>query len=271
MLILLPNLVYGWNALGHRIVAEIAYDQMTSQARKTFNSYNHTLDKVYKPLSWVNSAVWLDTLRYQDVSWFAAMHYIDLPFSDDKTPLPSPQEANAVWAIDKSIALLRNKYATDFDKGIALRILLHVVGDLHQPLHATTKISTELPKGDRGGNLILLAANPIAKNLHAYWDKGGGILGGKKHNGMAYIKKRAAKIEQRWPCEVLVLDTTPIQWAQESHALAIHNAYALPMNEQYQKNAQKISEKQIATAGCRLGTLLNTIANDSVARFDSMS
>ncbi len=257
--ILLSTCVFSWNALGHRLVAQIAYDQMTPSAKQVFNNYNQALDKVYKPQTWVDSAVWLDTLRFQDVNWFATMHYIDIPFSDDETPLLPPGEINALWAIEKSRHLLLNQYATDFDKGVALRILMHVVGDIHQPLHAVTRISSEHPKGDRGGNLVLLEDNAIAKNLHSYWDKGAGLFGGRKKYSQVQIKNSAAKIEQRWPCKVLVLDTTPAQWADESHTLAIQKVYKLPIDERYQKSAQKIAEKRIALAGCRLGVLLNNI------------
>jgi len=262
--ILFPATVFSWNALGHRLIAQIAYDQMSSHAKQTFDSYNHALDKVYKPQTWVNSAVWLDTLRHQDINWFATMHYIDIPFSDDGSALPFPQDVNALWAIERSRHLLLNKYATSFDKGIALRILIHVVGDIHQPLHAVTKISAELPKGDRGGNLVLLDDNPVAKNLHSYWDKGAGLLGTKNYNE-TQIEKRAAKIEKRWPCKQLDLDSTPAQWANESHILAIKRVYKLPVDEHYQINAQKISEKRIAIAGCRLGALLNKIDENTTA------
>lgn len=262
--ILLPTCVFSWNALGHRIVAQIAYDQMSLHAKQTFDNYNQALNKVYKPQTWVDSAVWLDTLRYQDINWFAAMHYIDIPFSDDGSSLIPPQEINALWAIEKSRHLLLNKYATPFDKGIALRILIHVVADIHQPLHAVTKISTELPKGDKGGNLVPLEDNPLAKNLHTYWDKGAGLLGARQYKGIQ-IEKRALQIEQRWPCKILALDTTPAQWANESHTLAIQQVYKLPIDEHYQKNAQKIAEKRIALAGCRLGALLNKIDENTTA------
>ncbi len=259
LFILLPTSVFSWNALGHRLVAQIAYDQLTPSAKQIFNNYNQALDKVYRPQTWVDSAVWLDTLRFQDVNWFAAMHYIDIPFSDDDTLLLPPQEINALWAIEKSRHLLLNQYATTFDKGIALRILMHVVGDIHQPLHAVTRISAEHPKGDRGGNLVLLEDNTIAKNLHAYWDKSAGLFDGRKKYSSIQIENSAAKIEQRWPCKMLDLDTTPAQWADESHALAIQKVYKLPIDVRYQKSAQKIAEKRIALAGCRLGALLNNI------------
>ena len=254
---LLPANVFGWNALGHRLIAQIAYDNLTVHAKQRFNEYNQTLDKVYKPQDWVNAAVWLDTLRYQDVNWFSSMHYIDLPFSSDGSQLPSPQEINAVWAIDKSTNLLLNKYATNFDKGIALRVLLHVVGDIHQPLHAATRVSAQFPKGDRGGNLVLLNGIPVAKNLHAYWDRGAGLLIGKKHYSQQQLEKWSATVEQHWPCDRMVVEDVPMKWAEESHTIAVNSVYLFPINNIYQQKARKTAEKQIALAGCRLAALLN--------------
>ena len=254
--------VFGWNALGHQLIAAIAYEKMTPHAKQVFNAYNHALDKVYKPQSFINAAVWLDTLRYRDVNWFDAMHYIDIPVSSDNQQLPL-QTVNAVWAIDKSTRLLSNPHANAFDKGIALRVLLHVVGDVHQPLHAATRISATHPKGDKGGNLVLLKHNPIARNLHSYWDKGAGLLTGKKQNSALQIQKMAIKLAEQYPCAVSI-DLKPKRWAYESNQLAALYVYRpltekAGLNSDYQKAAQSIAAKQIALAGCRLGALLNQI------------
>ena len=216
--------VFGWNALGHRLVAQIAY-HLTPKARDVFNQYNRAMDKVYRPQSFVNAAVWLDTLRYQDINWFASMHYIDRPFSHDGSQLPPLQEVNALWAIENATHVLSNKYATDFDKGVAVRVILHVVGDIHQPLHAATRVSAQFPKGDRGGNLMLLGRNPVAKNLHSYWDKGAGLLVTKRRLSPYQLSRRALNIERRWPCKATVADLNSNHWADESNALAINIVY----------------------------------------------
>ena len=260
---MLPSYVLGWNAVGHRIIAQIAYDQMTDHAKQTFTRYNQALDKVYKPQSWVDSAVWLDSLSYQDISWFSAAHYIDIPYSTDGTPLIPPQQTNALWAIDSAKRLLVNKYATEFDKGVALRVLMHVVGDIHQPLHAVTRISVDLPQGDRGGNLVILPHNSIAKNLHAYWDRGGGLLLNKRRASLQ-LEKLTEKIEQDCVCGVDALDSNPQHWANESYLLAIHDVYQSldgkwEPNNAYQMKTKEITEQRLGLAGCRLGLLLNQL------------
>lgn len=255
--------ICAWNAVGHRLVAQIAEDHLNLESKKRFNQYNDAMNKVYKPLNFVNASVWLDTLRYQDIHWYNSMHYVDLPFSDDGSPLPSIPEINAVWAVQKAKVLLQNTYAKDFDKGIALRILLHVVGDLHQPLHTATQVSADMPKGDRGGNLLVLDKNSIAKNLHAYWDKGGGFLVTKHQYTDDELKNIATMIEKNWPCAANP-SLDPAEWAKEAHQLAVDNAYHQLARRQkpsprYQRLVNTISEQQIARAGCRLALLLNTM------------
>lgn len=249
--------------MGHRLVAQIAYDHMTERTKQVFNQYNQAMDKVYKPQSFINAAVWLDTLRYQDIHWFDTMHYIDIPFSNDGHALPPAEEINAIWGIEKSLLILSNKYAKNFDKGIALRVLLHIVGDIHQPLHAATRVNISFPTGDRGGNLLLINAHPIARNLHAYWDRGAGFLMSKRRYTPLQIEKKALRIEKNFPCDLLKKeDNNPRNWINESHDLAVNIVYkALPKtnipDKAYHQLTKKIVEKQIALAGCRLAALLN--------------
>lgn len=258
---LLPFQTFAWNALGHQLIAQIAYDYLTPHARATFNHYNHALDKEYRADSFINAAVWLDSLRHHDVNWFNSLHYIDWYFTEDGSLLPSPQPVNAVWAIKEARRILNSKKSNEFEKGFSLRILLHVVGDLHQPLHAASRVSKSMPAGDRGGNKVALRKNPIADNLHLYWDKGAGLLIGKRFS-QSQIMTMAANIEKRWPCKP-GLDNKPMHWAQESHDLAVKYVYTLKNNAiptaQYQRNAQRITEQRLALAGCRLAAMLNQI------------
>lgn len=55
-------------------------------------------------------------------------------------------------------------------KSYALRLLIHYLGDIHQPLHATARVDHEYPKGDEGGNFFHLPSKEGAKNLHSVWD-----------------------------------------------------------------------------------------------------
>ncbi|WP_028387873.1 S1/P1 nuclease [Legionella fairfieldensis] len=265
VLFLATNSAYCWNALGHRLVVQIAYHHLTRQAKQQYNHYNHALDTRYRPQSLVNAAVWLDTLHAPDEVWLQPKHYINLPFSLDGSRLIPPNKINAVSAIEEAKTVLGNKSATDFEKGFNLRILLHVVADIHQPLHAASQYSRAYPKGDKGGNLFYLQTNPVATNLHAYWDKGGGFLSTKKSYSKSQLNRKASQIEKHWPCHVAAINLDPKKWANESHKIAVKNAYQIKSRQKPDKNYQKmtklITEQRIALAGCRLASLLNKIAS----------
>jgi hypothetical protein len=251
---------WSWNASGHRLIAQIAYDNLTPHARARFDAYNHALDKVYEPLSFVNSAVWLDAIRSQGIDWYDKYHYINLFFTTEDIPLPSTTEPNGVWATKQATRILENPKLNDFDKGISLRILLHVVGDLHQPLHAASRVSSLYPNGDKGGTVVILGKNPVAMTLHGYWDAGGGVCK-NNHYSVAKIAQKAAEIERRYPCKRTKSEFNA--WAEESYALAINIAYRINPgeipSEKYQRITRKISEQRISMAGCRLAVLMNRI------------
>jgi len=256
-----------WNMQGHHIVAQIAYDHLTPEARE-FCAQNLGLRKSSGLESrFVYSASWLDSIRFRSIHWYDAYHYIDLPFSEDNTPLPALETTNAVAAINQALKILRHQLPKKDEKKLALKMLIHVVGDIHQPLHAANRVSTEHPTGDLGGNLFPLGANAIGTNLHQYWDNGGGYFRGFKKLGA--IKKRAREIESKWPCGQVDISTAPSNWARVAHELAVSRVYSIKPNQSpnfaYQQMAVNISQKQTASAGCRLAALLNDLSVPSLA------
>lgn len=261
-LALQPITAYSWNSVGHRVVAQIAYDHLTPHAKSTLNKYNRAMNKEYRPQSFVNAAVWLDGLRFNDVSWFNTLHYIDMYFSQDDTPLPATQPVNALWAIQEAKRSLTSMKTNSFDKGLSLRILIHVVGDIHQPLHVASRVSEKHPNGDKGGNFVKLGTNPIAANLHQYWDKGAGFLTQIARYNPTQIKEFACNLEKSNPCKLMEMDNNPEHWANESYTLAVQEAYlksgSVP-DKNYQSKVQKITKERIALAGCRLAATLNQI------------
>jgi hypothetical protein len=250
-----------WNATGHRLAAQIAYDNLTSQAKERFNGYNHALDKVYRPLSFVNASIWLDILRGEGIEWYEPYHYIDIFYTTEDLPLPPTPKINAIWALEKAVHVLKDPKVNEFDKGISYRIILHVIADVHQPMHAVSRVSAAYPQGDKGGNEVQLGKNSVAHNLHAYWDLGGGAFSNNHYSSMG-IGKRAAAIEENFPCKRTTSDFST--WADESHAIAVEIAYNIASGEvpsvKYQRIVRKLSEQRIAQAGCRTATLLNRIA-----------
>jgi hypothetical protein len=165
--------------------------------------------------------------------------------------------------------------------------VLHLGGDIHQPLHTITLISPQFPDGDKGGNAFLVLRDPpylnTLMNLHLIWDS---LPGNYKSDApigylAAGLRNDANLSRERMKDVLAVKDFAA--WARESHALAVEYAYlngtlhgavaqrggqAAP-NEQvpglppgYLQNAERIAFRQIALAGHRIADLLN-------ATFDS--
>lgn len=264
---------YSWSALGHRLIAQIAYDNMTKEAKRISNNYNHALDKVFRPQSFVNSAAWLDTFHGPNDKDLRKKHYVDWPFSLDGTKLSPPDQMNALTAVAEAQAVLHSN-SNDFTKGFNLRILLHVVGDLHQPLHAANQFSAAHPEGDKGGNRFILGKNNVAFNLHSYWDRGGGFLKTKAYSSKQ-LKTKARLIEKYWPCELASMNLDPLVWASESHQLAIKKAYSLKPGQspdkQYQQEVNQLTQQRIALAGCRIAAILNSLLIPSASEIPAKS
>ena len=84
---------------------------------------------------------------------------------------PGQDPKNVVQAIKKAKHDLADSRLPPAERAIALCWYLHLVGDLHQPLHAVALATEELPDGDRGGNLIRVTHNGSETNLHSFWDQ----------------------------------------------------------------------------------------------------
>lgn len=134
-------------------------------------SYMKEKDVNYK--SWYELACWPDDLRGTGLTLFGGWHYSDLPFYDGINPSEAKYQPhpgyNATYILQEAIRVFENQSAKMFFKSLMLRFFIHVVGDMHQPLHMTTRITKQHRDGDRGGNLFRLQGS--AKNLHALWDQ----------------------------------------------------------------------------------------------------
>lgn len=261
LLLSLQTEVYAWNNLGHRVIAQIAYDNMGDKSRHLFGEYNKLLNVKGRRFTLVDSAMWMDTLYSDKYRGLRKLHYIDIPLIVGKVKKkPKLDTYNIVFAINVSNTILQDKQASPLDKALAFRILWHVVGDIHQPMHAVSRYSKRFPQGDKGGNLEKLRKNRIAKNLHQYWDRGAGILFAKKYLNSKEVKKLAKEISREYPCDKSVVKVDPVAWAKESHNLAVSYAYDLPINAGYQERTQNISKKRIAQAACRLAAMSDKIA-----------
>ena len=248
-----------WNALGHQVIAQIAIHHMTPHALARFAAYERGSQGL------LQASVWLDTVRG---SWRESrvMHYIDIPYVEGTlTRAPKAMSSmNAVLAVREAMQMLLDANISVPERVIALRVVLHVVGDLHQPLHAINRYSTRYPQSDRGGNLQHLPKNKIGKNLHAYWDRGAGMLLARAHHES--FKALVQRVEAAsGPCEISATSSLdPMTWAESSHDIARSEIYpAWPAKAHVTKHQRRLDykrvEQQLADAGCHLALVLNAL------------
>jgi hypothetical protein len=283
LLIALP--LQAWNATGHRIVSAIAYDRLTAKARARVDELlrQHPDFKMFMGRdAFLAASVWPDAIRgdnrfYDDtlpnaqptplLPGFASLgflsmarhtnwHYIDLPFSPDGTPLEPIPSPNALIELRR---ILKEADLSAYD----LPWLVHLTGDLHQPLHCTSRFTKSQPKGDQGGNLVYVAPG---RNLHALWDD----LGGSATTD-AYVNRYAAEITAEFVKargQQPRLSKDPKRWVDEGFDLAKREVYTfgpetgsrehpLPLPPGYEENARRIARIQMAKAGFRLAAALN--------------
>lgn len=171
-----------WNN-GHMITARVAYDYIYKINPEILRKIEMTLEPL-KHMNknedfhiFVESATFADDIKVKGMGFQSPWHYIDLPYMDNYTTTVPKENFNVTWSINYMAQNLK-KPKTNEDTGVSwsfgdafnLRLLIHYTGDVHQPLHTTSRFAKEFPHGDMGGNLFKLKEMHNVTNLHALWD-----------------------------------------------------------------------------------------------------
>src|SRR5439155_1554275 len=134
---------------------------------------------------------------------------------------------NILWALTNILNSLKDSHTEPAEKAVSLCWLLHLVGDLHQPLHAATLLSEAYPTGDQGGNaLAVVDASQTPMNLHSFWDQ---LLDtGDSYEFVASVADNIANASQYDPRNLHEYKEhqTIRSWADESFVAAVTFAYA---------------------------------------------
>jgi hypothetical protein len=274
-----------WDPAGHRTVAAIAWEHMTPRARAravelllhgpalaNFGSLRPAdgSEAGRDRALFLNAATWADLVRNRNQAWHvyhhATWHYADFYWDvkDGRAhdiPNSGPDSLNAAERIVALGAMLADSSAPDTTRAVALAWVLHLVGDIHQPLHSSSRVTPAepLPKGDEGGNTFHLDDN---RNLHAYWDRilDAAIAPEPGEDSIAYASRMARQIDR--VAGPPPAGTDVLGWAHEGLRLAQTVVYSgvsrgSPPSAAYQAEALQVSERRIALAGYRLAALLN--------------
>jgi len=229
-----PARCLAWGEVGHRVVARIAASQLTPAARANVArilGVQNTTTAVAAALS--DAAEWPDAVARAKYTQTPVWHFIDLGLK------PNGTKDGALWVnadtafarIVKYFGTVKARVRDELERGSDLKFLVHLVGDIHQPLHDATD-------QDRGGNCLAVVfatkAGPMSQpsELHATWDRG--ILEdrlGKNNVAIAQklVQARAGQIPALLKTAADSVKANPSQavraWVNESHAVAVMQIY----------------------------------------------
>ena len=279
-LALTQDSIFAWDGAGHMLIAAEAFRQLSPELQaqavevlKAHPDYDKWV-KSYHPNPTISQAayvfmrasMWPDEIRgsgspYDHPEW----HFIDYPLRPPDFFLEEDHNLtnNVLWGVMQCEKTLGDTNANPELRAAYLSFLIHLIGDMHQPLHCCSLFTVAYPDGDRGGNDFYVKVDGQGVRLHGIWD---GLLG-TVPNPLAQWAY-SLKVEAEHPRDSLpelAMHTTPRDWSLESRALAIRYGYlygnlkgstnpetAPPLPTEYITEAKKVAERQGALAGYRL-------------------
>jgi hypothetical protein len=239
-----------WGPTGHRIVGLIAESYLTPKAKIAIN-------EILGTESLAMASNWADFIKSDSTfSYLSPWHYINinsgLNYNDFKTLLQKDTATDAYTRLDFLVKELKNKQLPATKKLMYLRLLIHIAGDIHQPLHVGRA-------EDLGGNRIRVLWFSDSTNLHSVWDDK--LIEFQKlsyteyANAINHTQKKQRLAWQKQPMS---------EWFFESYQIAgnLYDEIARPYQKlSFRYNFDHVEEmnQQLLKAGVRLAGLLNEI------------
>jgi hypothetical protein len=308
---------FAWSGEGHMVIAAIAFKELSPEAKTKVNALLKSHPDYSK---WTNSfagdfagmdmetyvflraSTWPDEIRRKKNSYdHPQWHYIDYPLRAPKFAMEEPAETgdDILVGLNESAKIVADAQAPAESRAAHLSWMIHLVGDIHQPLHCSSYFSKEFLKGDKGGNSFYVKPATASIKLHSLWD---GLLGTRNEPRTAL--NEATRLRAAQPISYMratELEPDFKAWSLEGRQLAIDKAYlkgklksapaqskskskkskptditsiltepdpepAKPddakagvLPKTYTKEAKKIAEQQARLAGYRLSTELETL------------
>ncbi|MFY0594604.1 S1/P1 nuclease [Roseivirga sp.] len=238
-----PNEAY-WGQIGHRTIGHIADGMLSKKATKK-------VKKVLGTETLAEVSTWMDEIRSDNAYRYAnTWHYCTIPDGMTYETAPKQNGGDVIWAIERIINKLKSGALSANEEAENLKFLVHLVGDIHQPLHVGNG-------EDRGGNDVKVEWFGNSTNLHSVWDSR--MIDGKQfsYTELADWVNHPTKSEiKEWQ------KATVREWAMESMSFR-EQVYAVPENGRlsyrYSYDNFDLVKQRILQAGVRLAGVINEI------------
>lgn len=248
--LILANDVFAWGPDGHKIVGQIAEDQLSATARQKVKSIlkNQTLAEV---------SIWADTIRSKpEYRHTKSWHFVNIPDGETYATTEHDHAGDVVTAISEQVEILKDPSSSDLEKEEALKFIVHFVGDIHQPLHAGRP-------DDRGGNSVEVVFKGRKMNLHSLWDSG--MIGqqGMDYTRYArYLQSMSLLAENydipEFPFSTVIREDMDARKDIYNFRAVAHEAQIVLTDSYMQRNLARMNER-LLSGGKRLAVMLNMI------------
>ncbi|MGV4413422.1 S1/P1 nuclease [Chryseobacterium sp. T1] len=242
---------YAWGLTGHRVIAEIAENHLSGKAKRQIKKIMGEERLAY----WAN---WPDFIKSDTTgAWKEASswHYVNIDPQTDLKAFEANLKAQAGPSLYTQVSVLssqiKDEKTSEKDRKIALIFLIHLMGDLAQPMHTGRA-------GDLGGNKINVTYFGEKTNLHSVWD--GKLIDSQKYSYTEYAKLLDIKTKD----EVKVIQAGTLEdWLYDSHKIANKIYAETPEGSKlaydYQYKFNDTMERQLLYGGLRLAKLINDL------------
>lgn len=236
-----------WGQIGHRTTGHIAEQYLTDEAAAE-------VKRVLGDESLAEVSTWMDEVRSDNsYDYMVTWHYVTIPEGETYETAEKEEDGDIIWAIERSVEKLKEGGLTAKEEAEWLKVLVHLVGDLHQPLHVGNGT-------DRGGNDVRLQWFWENSNLHRVWDSE--MIDDKQLSFTElsdFINHPTEQEIEEWQ------STSVLEWAYDSQTL-LPQVYDMPENKELSyeyafKNWETV-ESRLLKAGVRMAGLINDIYSD---------
>lgn len=234
-----------WGPTGHRVVGEIAQDYLKPRTKRKLKKLLNKKSLAF--LSTYGDEIKSDKRYNKFYTW----HYVNMPLDEDYNPAKASKKGNLVTGIEYCKKIIKDDNSSDEDKAFYLKMLIHLIGDLHQPMHVGLA-------EDRGGNDFKVQWHYEDTNMHAVWDYK--ML---DRYDMSY-QELAENADVLTKDEIKKLqEGTIIDWVNEVHQLTreVYKSAEKGENLRYRYSYKYMNtvRTQLQKAGIRLAKVLNDL------------
>ena len=248
VLLLFPVVVFGntiWGKTGHRVTGQIAEAYLTGKTKRALNDLldGHSLAYV--------STFGDDIKADRAYSKYGAWHYVNYPLGMSYKDSEKSEYGDIIVAIEECIDKVKDENNAREDRVFHLKMLVHLVGDLHQPMHASRS-------EDKGGNDIQVQWFGEGSNLHRVWDKN--LI---ESYGMTYTELATELTDVDRKKRKKIQEGTIYDWVDESHEICAELYESVEIGDKlgyrYSYDYNDLLFQQLQKGGLRLAKVLNDV------------